>query len=133
MRDTGGLALIGDESLRKRIADYYRMGGAGLRANILYHRPEYRQEIRGLTPWRVQDYIWSHCFHQSKGPSQELLDCATPLSDDEAQRLLDGYRASPTLLPRLREWMSVMNISAIVVQGMQGDSQALAGALKAVH
>jgi hypothetical protein len=50
MRDGGGLALIADESLRKRIADYYRMGGAGLRANILYHRPAYREEVRGLTP-----------------------------------------------------------------------------------
>jgi hypothetical protein len=133
MRDTGGLALIGDEALRKRIADYYRMGGAGLRANILYHRPEYRQEIRGLTPWRVQEYIWSHCFRQNKGPSQDLLDCASPITDDEGQRLLETYRASPTLLPRLREWMSVMNISAIVVQGMKGDSEALAEVLKTVH
>jgi hypothetical protein len=133
MRDGGGLALIADESLRKRIADYYRMGGAGLRANILYHRPEYRQEIRGLTPWHVQEYIWSHCFHQGKGASQELLDCASPLSDDEAQALLDAYRASPTLLPRLREWMSIMNISAIMVRGMKGDLSALVAALKATE
>ena len=131
MRDSGGLALIADESLRKRIADYYRMGGAGLRANILYHRPEYRQEIRGLTPWGVQDYIWSHCFRQGKGASQELLDCPSPLSDLEAQQLLDGYHASVTLLPRLREWMSTMNISAIVVEGMQQDASALVDALGA--
>lgn len=130
MRDGGGLALLGDESLRKRVADYYRMGGAGLRANILYHRPAYREEIRGLTPWQVQEYIWARCFHQGKGASQELLDCASPLSDDEAQRLLDACRASPTLLPRLREWMSVMQISAIVVQGMKDDSVELARALK---
>lgn len=133
MRDAGGLALIGDEVLRKRIADYYRMGGAGLRANILFHRPEYRQEVRGLTPWHVQEYIWSRCFRQNKGPSQELLDCASPLADDDAQHLLDAYRASPTLLPRLREWMSTMNISAIVVQGMQADSAALAEALKTAY
>ena len=132
MRDSGALALIADESLRKRIADYYRMGGAGLRANILYHRPEYRPEIRGLTPWAVQEYIWTHCFHQGKGPSQNLLDCASPLSDEDAQRLLDAYRASPTLLPHLREWMSVMAVSAIVVEGMKGEAEALAKALDAV-
>jgi len=131
MRDTGGLALIADETLRKRIADYYRMGGAGLRANILYHRPEYRQEIRGLTPWRVQEYIWSSCFHQGKGPSQVLIDCASPVDAADAARLLETYRASPTLLPRLREWMSTMKISAIVVEGMRGDAEALAGALDA--
>jgi hypothetical protein len=131
MRDTGGLALIADESLRKRIADYYRMGGAGLRANILYHRPEYRVEIRGLTPWHVQEYIWSRCFRQGQGASQVLVDCASPLTQGEATKLLDTYRASPTLLPHLREWLSTMKISAIVVNGMRSDGNALVGALNA--
>lgn len=131
MREGGGLALIADESLRKRIADYYRMGGAGLRANILYHRPEYRVEIRGLTPWHVQEYIWSKCFRQGQGPSQQLIDCPSPLAEGEAAKLLDAYRASPTLLPRLREWMSTMKISAIVVEGMRADAQALSSALAA--
>ena len=130
MRDSGGLALIADVTLRKRIADYYRMGGAGLRANILYHRPEYRQEIRGLTPWRVQEYIWSTCFHQNQGASQTLVDCASPMTDDEAKRLLAAYRASPTLLQHLREWMSTMKVSAIVVNGMRADASALLGALE---
>jgi hypothetical protein len=129
MRDTGSLALIADETLRKRIADYYRMGGAGLRANILFHRPEYRQEIRGLTPWRVQEHIWSNCFRQGDGASQVLLDCQSPLSEAAAAKLLAAYRASPTLLPRLREWMSTMKISAIVVEGMQANAKALAEAL----
>jgi len=131
MRDSGALALIADESLRKRVADYYRMGGAGLRANILFHRPEYRPEVRGLTPWSVQEYIWTRCFRQGRGASQDLLDCPSPITDDEAQRLLDAYRASPTLLPRLREWMSVMAVSAIVIEGMKGEAGALAQALEA--
>ena len=131
MRDGGGLALLRDESLRKRVADYYRMGGAGLRANILYHRPEYREEVRGLTPWHVQEFIWSRCFRQGKGASQELLDCTSPLAEEAAQALLDAYLASPTLLPHLREWMSVMKISTIVIQGMRGDSVEVAEALKA--
>ena len=96
MRDTGSLALIADESLRKRIADYYRMGGAGLRANILFHRPEYREEIRGLTPWHVQEHIWSNCFRQGEGATQVLLDCKSPLSDADAAKLLD------TIAPRRR-------------------------------
>ncbi len=132
MRDSGALALIADETLRKRIADYYRMGGAGLRANILYHRPEYRPEVRGLTPWTVQEYIWKSCFRQRNGASQDLIDCASPLSDDEARHLLDAHRASPTLLPRLREWMSVMAVSAIVVEGMTADAESLERALRAV-
>jgi len=131
MRDSGGLALIADEALRKRIADYYRMAGSGLRANILFHHPEYRQEIRGLTPWRVQEYIWSSCFRQHEGANQELIDCKSPLTDVEASKLLESYRASPTLLPHLREWMSTMKVSAIVVHNMQGDGQRLLDALGA--
>jgi len=129
MRDSGGLALIADESLRKRIGDYYRMGGTGLRANILFHRPEYRQEIRELTPWPIQQYIWSSCFRQGKGASQELIDCPSPVSEAEARQLLDSYRLSGSLLLHLREWMSTMKISAIVVDGMQGDASALINAL----
>lgn len=131
MRDSGGLALIADEALRKRIADYYRMAGSGLRANILFHHPEYRQEIRGLTPWRVQEYIWSSCFRQHEGATQELIDCKSPLADAEARKLLETYRASPTLLPHLREWMSTMKVSAIVVHNMQGDGQRLLDGLGA--
>ena len=131
MRDTGGLALIADETLRKRIADYYRMAGSGLRANILFHHPEYRQEIRGLTPWRVQEYIWSSCFKQHEGANQELIDCKSPLSDTEASKLLAGYRASPTLLPHLREWMSTMKVSTIVVGTMERDGQGVLAALGA--
>lgn len=88
--------------------------------------------MRGLTPWSVQEYIWTSCFRQRSGVSQDLLDCAGPLSEEEAQRLLATYRASPTLLPHLREWMSIMAISAIVVDGMKGEAEALSKALDAV-
>jgi hypothetical protein len=129
MRDSGGLALIADEALRKRIADYYRMAGSGLRANILYHQPEYRREIRGLTPWPVQEYIWSKCVRQRADSSEEFIDCPSPLTAAEVSKLLDVYRASPTLLPHLREWMSTLKVSAIVVHSMQSDNQRLLDAL----
>ena len=126
MRDTGELALIADESLRKRTADYYHMSGTGLRADILRHRPDYRPQIRGLTPWAVQEYVWTHCFQQEHGVSQTLLDCPSPVSEPEAKSILDGYRASDTLLPNLRVWMSTLRISEIVLTGLKRDASALA-------
>ena len=126
MRDTGGLALIADESLRKRIADYYRMNGSGLRGDILHHRPEYRQQIRGLTPWPIQEYIWSHCFRQKGGVSQDLLDCPSPIAESEASELLKVYRSADTLLPNLRVWMSTVRVSEIIIEGMRGDASTLA-------
>jgi hypothetical protein len=44
--------------------------------------------------------------------------------------LLETYRASTTLLEHLREWMSTLRISAIVVASMRADAKALADALK---
>ncbi|OOG61134.1 hypothetical protein B0E47_00205 [Rhodanobacter sp. B05] len=59
MRDGGGLALVEQEGLRKQLAGYYQLAGTGVTASILRHDPAYRVQIRGLTPWHVQQYIWS--------------------------------------------------------------------------
>ncbi|MGH8173415.1 MAG: hypothetical protein ACREPX_09715 [Rhodanobacteraceae bacterium] len=126
MRDSGELALIADESLRKRTADYYHMSGPGLRADLLRHHPEYREQVRGLTPWHVQEYVWTNCFRQETGASQVLLDCASPIADSEAAAILDGYTKSESLLPNLRIWMATLRVSEIVVTGMQRDALALA-------
>jgi len=126
MRDSGELALVADETLRKRSADYYHMSGSGLRADLLRHRPEYRQQIRGLTPWPVQEYIWTHCFRQGAGVSQTLLDCESPITDSEATAILDGYHKADSLLANLRVWMSTLRVSEIVVTGMRRDALALA-------
>ena len=131
MRDSGELALIADESLRKRIADYYHMSGSGLRADLLRHRPEYREQVRGLTPWAVQEYIWTHCFRQNHGVSQTLLDCPPPIPDSESAAILDGYVKSGTLLGKLRIWMSTLRVSQIVVDGMQNEAKGLVEATDA--
>ena len=123
MRDSGDLALIADEKLRKRLADYYRLTGAGITASILRHDPVYRMQIRGLTPWRVQQYIWTQCFRQLGGTNQELIDCPSPISDAEAAAVLDSYRRSDTLLQNLRSWMSTQSISAIVLDEARIDAR----------
>jgi hypothetical protein len=126
MRDSGDLALISDETLRKRLADYYRLTGSGIRANILHHDPAYRMQIRGLTPWRVQQYIWEKCFRQLGGTKQELVDCPAPISDQEAAVLLDSYAHSDSLLQNLRFWVSTLRVSAIVLDGARKEAVSLA-------
>ncbi|MEO6969069.1 MAG: hypothetical protein ABI132_11545 [Rhodanobacteraceae bacterium] len=133
MRDTSDLALISDENLRKRLADYYHMTGSGIRADVLRHDPVYRLEIRGLTPWPVQEYIWTHCFHQGAGVSQTLIDCPAPISEQEAAAVLDHYHHSETALPHLRAWMSILRVSTLVVSGMRRDATALAADVQAAR
>ena len=125
MRDSGDLGLIADEALRKRLADYYRMTGVGTRAMILKHDPVYRMQIRGLTPWPVQEYIWSSCFKQLAGTMQEYLDCPSPISEKQAAAILATYRGSDDLLQNLRFWMSTLKVSAIVINGTGQDTDQL--------
>lgn len=115
MRSSGDLGLIADEKLRKELADYYRLSGTGVQAMIMNHNPVYRKQIRGLTPWRVQEYIWSRCFRETSFANQKLLDCPSPISDREAAAILETYRQSPTLLEHLRTWMSTLRVSRIVL------------------
>lgn len=131
MRDGGGLALIDDEGLRKRLTDYYRLSGTGITANILHHDPIYRMQVRGLTPWRVQQYIWDKCFRALGGTNQELVDCPPPISDGEAAVLLDSYRQSKSLLQNLRFWVSTLRVGAIVLDSTRKDAVGLAAEVEA--
>lgn len=133
MRDSGDLALIADEKLRKRLANYHRLSGSGITANILHHDPVYRMQVRGLTPWNVQQYIWANCFRQLGGIRQELVDCPSPISEVEAGVVLDSYRYSATLLENLRFWMSTLGVSSIVLDGARKDAVSLATDVEAAR
>ena len=133
MRDSGDLELIADERLRKRLADYYRLTGTGMIANILRHDPVYRMQIRGLTPSVVQEYIWKHCFRQLGGTNQELIDCPSPVSEDVAATIIERYRSTDQLLQNLRYWVSSLAVSAIVLDGARKEAVSLADAVGAAR
>jgi hypothetical protein len=134
MRDTGVLTLIKDEALRNRIAEYYRTTSVGsIRANILRHDPEYRRQIRGLTPWPVQEYIWAKCYRQLGGTEQELIDCPSPISDEAAAALLEVFRENDSLLANLRYWVSTLRVSEIVVTDSHRTVEALARDVQAAR
>ena len=133
MRDSGDLSLIADEKLRKRLADYYRLTGTGITSQILHHDPDYRRLIRGLTPWRVQEYIWSSCFRQLGGTNQELVDCPSPISDAEAAVILESYRRSELSLQQLRYWISTLRVSDIVLAITRKEAIALAADVEAAR
>ncbi|HWU78320.1 MAG TPA: hypothetical protein VN043_17625 [Rhodanobacter sp.] len=136
MRDGGGLALVDDESLRKQLADYYQLSGTGITAAILHHDPLYRMQIRGLTPWAVQQYIWNQCFRQGAGgnaANQRLIDCPAPISESEAATILDSYRRSDTLLQNLRTWMSTLRVSSLVLDSTRHQTHDLAARVQAAR
>jgi len=136
MRDGGGLVLIDKKGLREQLAEYYQLAGTGITANILHHDPAYRVQIRGLTPWHVQQYIWAKCFTEgtsANAVNQQLIDCPSPISEDEAAAILDTYRHSDTLLQNLRSWMSTLSVSTIVLVATRHNTTSLAAAVQAAQ
>ena len=127
LRSDGDMSLITDENLRRHMSDYYRLSGNRITSMILHHNPVYRKQIRGLTPWPVQMYIWDHCFNETRSHmTQQLLACPSPISAQEAAAILAVYRQSPTLLDHLRTWMSTLRVSAIVLDNLRLDNRHLA-------
>ncbi len=125
MRDAGDLGLIGDERLRVGLARYYRLGGAGIQAQILRHDPVYRVQVRGLVPTSIQAYIWTHCYKQLEGTDQRLIDCEAPIAESEAATTLATLRASDSLLQNLRYWNTWLRVSTFVLDDANKSARAL--------
>jgi|SRR6185437_8618455 len=134
MRSGGDLALIADENLRKQLAEYYRLSDNGIVANLLHHDPVYRLQVRGLTPWPVQQYIWSHCFSEtSEVITQQLIDCPSPISEQQAAAILAGYRQSLSLLQNLRSWMAILQVSHYALAAARDDALHLTSGIEAAQ
>jgi hypothetical protein len=125
LRTAGELRLLGDSSLSKGFADYYRGAGAGAIGEILRHAPQYRVQVRGLTPYRVQEYIWAKCWRQRAGADQELIDCPSPIPEDEAAALVAQFRANETLMQNLRFWQTQMFVSMQIMNDVEKRARAL--------
>jgi hypothetical protein len=126
MRSAGELGLIADENLRGRLEAYYSLSGVGGESIIREQDPAYRQQVRGLTPWSVQQYIWDRCYRESSYVDQGFVDCPSPISEPEALAILSNFKAAPSLLDNLRAWMSTLRISQIVLNNNRREAQQLA-------
>jgi hypothetical protein len=125
LRDAGDLRLLGDDELSKGLADYYRNTGSGMVGEILRHNPQYRLQIRGLTPYAVQEYIWAHCWRQRQGADQELIDCPSPIPEEQASAIIAGYRGNESLLRNLRFWRAQMHVSVLIVGDIERQAHAM--------
>ena len=114
MRSGGELGLIRDQYLRDRLSQYYLENGSGT-AYLFMLQPEYRKLVRGLTPSVVADHIWAKCWEQPRPSEQYLLDCDSPVSEAQAQAVLDGYLKDPELLKELRFWVATQGVALNVI------------------
>jgi hypothetical protein len=118
MRSGGELGLIRDEAMRDDISQYYVESGSG--TDYLFNlQPEYRKIVRGLTPSVVADHIWAKCWQQPTPMEQHLLDCDSPITEDQAQAVLAAYLQDPALLQELRFWVANQGAALIVIRNFQ--------------
>ena len=128
MRDAGDLGLIEDPQLRSQLAFYYESSTNRMADMMLMNLiPQYRQDIRSVTPTPVQDYIWSHCFRILPGTArdQRLIDCPSPIEETEASSILAGYAQFPELARELRFWLSNQRIAALTTPEDRRDALQL--------
>ncbi|MGD9980605.1 MAG: hypothetical protein AB7H66_02510 [Hyphomonadaceae bacterium] len=127
LTSAGELHLIGDVGLRNALAGYYTNA-----ANpVLTERPPYREHIRGVIPLDVQDYVWANCYRSDATQRQELLDCASPVSEARAGSIVNAIRSDRTLMAELRFWMSTMFVAAQIGRDREARATQLLAAVEA--
>jgi GH24 family phage-related lysozyme (muramidase) len=87
--------------------------------------PRYREHVRGLVPWKIQHYIWTHCYG-SVGSMQELKKCGSPVSEPEALAVLEQLRRAPDLTAELRFWMVNIHNGLSLMRAVQAEATQLA-------
>ncbi|MBP6596570.1 MAG: hypothetical protein KA196_03560 [Arenimonas sp.] len=129
IRASGEFGLIRDPALRARISSHYASGSNSEVSEVLGLIPAYRERVRGLTPWAIQEYIWATCYSGAAG-TQQLLDCPPPISEEEALTVLQAFRESPELLQQLRFWMATTSVGITLMANIQGEADSLAQAIE---
>jgi hypothetical protein len=126
LKSAGDLRLIRDDALRSALAAYYVTGPLPSSPHLLQYNPEYRNLVRGYTPAAVADHIWKNCVVRMGEQNESFdADCAPPIPEAEAQRLLEVYLAAPGLVPALRFWVTNQQVAVQLVGVVRGDSGAL--------
>ena len=111
IKSSGKFDLIRDPRLRDALGTYYLEGGGPDTGYIIALNPEYRKIVRGLTPAIAADYVWQKCWYQPDYKTQILLDCPSPITEAQAQQVLDGYLKDPKLLSELRFWVANQGVA----------------------
>lgn len=130
IRSAGDLGLIRNPVLRADLARHYSAAAGSQVVEVLGLIPRYREHVRGVTPWPVQKYIWSNCSGLVAA-RRVLKDCESPLSETDAQAVLEAYRSEPGLTGELRFWTVNLGNGLILMQDVQTQVDVLVDAIDA--
>lgn len=129
LRASGEFGLIRDPVLRAKVSRHYADTAGGAIAEVLGVAPVYREHVRGMTPWAIQEYIWANCYANAF-ESQQLVDCPSPVTEDEALAVLREYGQSRELLGHLRFWVATNGLAITLSTSLQAEASKLADAIE---
>jgi len=112
MISAGDLGLIPDPELRRALGDYYGVS-FDQKSFVFQLIPAYRDTVRGMTAWGTQNYIWSSCFEFTGLDQYRLLDCDSPMSEDQVQLQLEQFAARTEVVEQLRNWLRNLELMQI--------------------
>lgn len=122
----GDGGLLPSIALRDALARYY-----ALSENAAFtERPQYREHVRGKIPFPVQAYIWDHCYKTDAIGQQTLFDCASPISDEEAARLVAAIVSDARLIEEMRYWVSALYVGEKIIAAHMDSAKALRAMLE---
>ena len=124
LKASGELRLIRDPALRAQLADYY-VDATSLQAEHLFQFiPRYREYVRGVMPYAVQQYIWREC-HETAAGGQKILDCEPPIEAAEGDAILESLAGDPEVVRGLRFWISNLVVATLVIDDNLGQIEKL--------
>lgn len=130
LRASGDFGLIRDTQVRAKVSRHYADTAGGAIAEVLGVVPAYREQVRGMTPWDIQEYIWANCYANPADARQQLVDCPSPVTEEQAQDVLRQLGESPELLASLRFWVATNGLAITLSTGLRDEANELADAIE---
>ncbi len=93
-----------DMGIKSELAEYYASNRQSVK--IFSELPEYRELIRSIIPAPVQQYMWTGCYRVEGRHQYLIADCASPIGEEEARRLVDDIRDRSDVRTTLNFWLS---------------------------
>lgn len=132
---TGAMANLGDPLLRDKIANYYVTSEVtGLNISVV---PPYRDIVRRIMPYRVQEAIRAHCnerlVQNRRGSVDAVLPegpCELRLDDATVRTAVSRVHAWPGLVLDLNRQLVDLDQKLLSVDTISGRAAKLEAALK---
>ena len=104
----GDLALLNDQDLVNALSGFYTFGGFATIEAI----PVYRERVRRLIPFRIQQYLQTQCYKVIEPDEHFLLDCPPPEGKEDLRGLAIELQSNDELKGDLLYMLSYADVSA---------------------